>query len=288
MAHPSDRPDSGPAFQFYVKEWRSSRAVQRMSMSARGVYLEMLLEQWEKETLPDNAEEVAEIIATTDAQMAEVVGAWSAVRRKFVTIEAQPGRIQNVRLEKVREARLRFIEQNRENGRKGGIAATAARPSLNQGSSLAQVSPTSSTATATATASSTATPTAIATAEESGGGLALRKGNGDARSKHPIFKGQRLTVFEWQFSDLECILGEHTNGFDLHEWFFTIDAMAVSKGLVIPKRDGGAWLQDQLVSEAQRRGIPLKMAVPQSQTVGKLTNRMVDMVIGAKLTEKRR
>jgi len=82
----------------------------------------------------------------------------------------------------------------------------------------------------------------------------------DARSKRPIFTGQRLTVFEWQLTDCENTLGPHVEQFRLDEWFHDVDARAVRDGLVIPKRDGGVWLQQQLVAEAQRRGIPLAFA----------------------------
>jgi hypothetical protein len=82
----------------------------------------------------------------------------------------------------------------------------------------------------------------------------------DARSKRPIFTGNRLTVFEWQLD--ECInnLGPHIEEFGLDEWFWQLDAMAVHQGLVLPKRDGGEWLQAQLLAECKRRGIPLKLA----------------------------
>jgi hypothetical protein len=83
---------------------------------------------------------------------------------------------------------------------------------------------------------------------------------GTARSKRPMFVGQRLTVFEWQVEECVGILGPHADAFHLDEWFFALDHMAVARGLVIPKRDGGEWLQAQLVAEAQRRGIPLRLA----------------------------
>ena len=81
-----------------------------------------------------------------------------------------------------------------------------------------------------------------------------------ARSKRPIFTGQRLTVFEWQLENCLRTLGPHAGGFDLHEWFFALDAKAVEDGIVIPTRGIGDWLIYQLVAEAQRRGLPLKMA----------------------------
>lgn len=88
----------------------------------------------------------------------------------------------------------------------------------------------------------------------------MRTPEPDARSKRPIFTGQRLTVFEWQLDDCIRTLGKHLDAFDLHAWFSELDVGAVAKGLVIPKRDGGAWLQAQLVAEAQKRGIPLQLA----------------------------
>src|ERR1051326_986420 len=39
-----------PAYQWYVKDWRSSRKVQLMSFKGRGMYREMLNEQWDKHT----------------------------------------------------------------------------------------------------------------------------------------------------------------------------------------------------------------------------------------------
>lgn len=83
-----------------------------------------------------------------------------------------------------------------------------------------------------------------------------------ARSKRPIFTGQRLKVFEWMLDDLQRLLGPFTEGFDLHEWFFTLDARAVSSGCVIPQRDSGAWLQAQTLEEAVRRGLPVAVPPP--------------------------
>ena len=81
-----------------------------------------------------------------------------------------------------------------------------------------------------------------------------------ARSKRPIFTGQRLTVFEWQLEDCLRTLGPHADTFDVHEWFFAVDAKALNEGVVIPKRETGDWLIHQLVAEARRRGLPLTLA----------------------------
>lgn len=121
--------EKAPAYQWYLKDWRSSRTVHRMSFSERGVYREMLDEQWESLTLPDDPQAVADIIASTPAQEAEVLAAWPAVRRKFVTVAGQAGRIRNLPMERFRKERRAFLRARSEAGRIGGAtrAVTAVR-----------------------------------------------------------------------------------------------------------------------------------------------------------------
>ena len=89
-----------------------------------------------------------------------------------------------------------------------------------------------------------------------------------ARSKRPIFRGQRFTVFDWMLDDCLKTLGNYADSFDLHAWFFDLDEQARRTDLVIPQRDGGAWLQQQLLAEATRRGLPI------ASSLGKFSTRM--------------
>jgi hypothetical protein len=104
-------------------------------------------------------------------------------------------------------------------------------------------------------------------------------GQSESRSKRPIFTGQRLTVFEWMLDDCSRTLGLHTEAFDLHQWFFDLDAFAVKTGQVIPKRDGGNWLQAQLVAEARRRGLPF--ATIPAQAVSDIGRQNIENAKGA-------
>lgn len=164
-----------PAFQFYVKEWRSSRAIQRMTFAQRGMYLEMLLEQWENFSLPDNPAAVAELIGGT---VDEWTASWPVLRRKFVERHARPRpdqspddpelrRIANVKLEAVRRAMRRY----RSTARKGGLARAKSAKRGNDGTyspagAPAAIQQRSSTPTPTPTPTPSATPTPTATAEE--------------------------------------------------------------------------------------------------------------------------
>lgn len=82
----------------------------------------------------------------------------------------------------------------------------------------------------------------------------------NGRSKRPIFSGQKLTVFEWMLDECMKTLGSFTEQFDLHSWFFELDSQAMTANLVIPKRDGGVWLHEQLLAEIRRRGLPITVA----------------------------
>ncbi len=115
---------AAPAFQFYVKEWRGSRAVQLMTFAVRGMYLEMLLEQWEKLTLPDSPAACAHLLGGT---LEEWEIAWTQLRQNFVA--RGHGRIVNRRLERVRTDARAYREHMGRNAQHGGIkrAASASR-----------------------------------------------------------------------------------------------------------------------------------------------------------------
>lgn len=105
-------------------------------------------------------------------------------------------------------------------------------------------------------------------------------GNGhpaNMRSKHPIFQGQRIVVFDWMIEDLMRMLGPDTNGFDLHEWFFTIDGELAKTAGVLPKNEVWPLLQAQLITEAKRRGLLVASAL-QPPKLGKQTQNLLAAV----------
>lgn len=139
--------EKSSGFFFDVAKWRGSRAVQRMSFTERGVYLEMMLEQWEKRTLPDDPQAVADAIASTEAQVADVMAAWPAVRRKFMTSRGDETRIYNEALEKTRRKQRDYHKSKQEAGRAGGKAKAVNRSNTGKLSpSSAQANPSSASA----------------------------------------------------------------------------------------------------------------------------------------------
>ena len=263
-----------PAFQFHIHDYRGSRSVQRMSYAQRGMYIEMLVEQWDKGSLPDCPHTCADLLGGTDE---EWVSNWPVLRRKFVERRNKPRtddeadiptdydphrRIVNLRLEQYRRS-LRLLKNSRaEAGKKGGHAKAQKTKENGAGKTVANSSNDLANPgfQSQSQSQSQTVPQSVSQFPVPPPSIA------DARSKRPIFRGQRLVVFEWMLDDLTRMLGSHVNAFDLHEWFYALDARMVESGDVIPPRDGGAWLQQQTLNEAIRRGLPLVQVGP---TVGK-------------------
>jgi len=115
------------SFLFNVQKWRGSRSAQRMSFSQRGVYLEMMFEQWEKRFLKDDPQAVADAIATTPEQVAEVLAAWPVVRPKFIAADHGSKRIYNAQLERTRREQTKNFKLKQEAGRVAGLASARKR-----------------------------------------------------------------------------------------------------------------------------------------------------------------
>lgn len=230
-----------PAFQFYFKDWRSSSRVSRMSFKERGMYLELLIEQWDKGPLPLEPRVLAECIGAKDTDFAKC---WPTLKACFLHT---PDGWVNERLERER-VKQQLRGRRAVDWGKDGSDKRWGKPSEKNGHPIGTLSQPDSFALAIAGA--------IASAGSSAGAVSPPP---TARSKRPIFTGQRLTVFEWMLDELVKLLGPHTNAFDLHEWFFALDGRCVQDGIIPPPRDNGAWLKQECLLEAQRRGLPLKV-----------------------------
>lgn len=256
--------EKSTGYYWDVEKWKGSRSVQRMSFAEQGVYRAMLDEQWEHRSLPDDPEQVADRIAVTETQRVEVLAAWPVVRPKFVAAEKGPLRIYNVALERTRRQQRANRKKWSEAGRVAGKASARKRQEtralhVNDRSTIVQRS-------STIRQDKTETRQDLTRPD---GSLAV-----NGRSKRPIFTGQRFVVFEWQLEDLTRLLGAHTHAFDLHEWFFALDADVLRTGEVVPQRDGGQWLQARTLAEATRRG----MVTAPAPTLGKQSTRLLSAV----------
>ena len=262
--------EASPAFQFYVKEWRSSRSIMRMSMCERGMYLEMLLEQWENLAVPDSADACHELIG---GKLAEWRKAWPTLRRRFVPHDDGSG-IFNIRLEFERSKQQSRSKRSEDKGRAGAAARWSKLKSghkPHEADSTSIVQPSHSDASAippNGFALPIATSTALAIATP------------DARASQPRGSGAqvgRIFLHRWQVDELINILGPHAEDFGLDVW---LDELSRSAG-VLPK-DRWAWVQAQLDAEVRRRGLLVESP---PAVAGKQTTRLATALANIRAAE---
>ena len=242
-------------------------AVALMSYRERGVYLHLLCHNWLEDSLPNDSILLAKICALPPSHFQRV---WNKICHCFQA--DADGRLRNPRLSRERDKQDFFRKLRSEAGRHGG------RPKANG-------KQTPSTEKANAKQPGESKPEAKKSSSFSCllSPLSEKKKNGSApplvtsRSHHPVFRGQRFTVFDWMLDDLLKLLGPYAESFDLHQWFFDLDERTRREDVVIPQRDHGAWLQAETLHEAQRRGLAIAVATGPSAT-GKLTQRMAALV----------
>jgi uncharacterized protein YdaU (DUF1376 family) len=188
--------ETSPAFQFYVKDWRSSRAVQRMSFAQRGMYLELLLEQWERVVLPDDPDVIADLIGGSAAEWRR---AWPVLRRNFVTIE---GGMQNLRLEEARARQQRFREQQSERGKLGAKQrwkdGTAIAPPRRRQAGPHSSSSSLAFASSSASSSALASASAPASAKDTDTALRAREDFDTFWAVYPNKTGKGIAWAKWQ------------------------------------------------------------------------------------------
>jgi hypothetical protein len=285
-----------PAFQFYPGDWVREAGLQTCSLAARGLWIQMICLMHEGEpyghlrfgTKTISVEILARMVGETPALVrrltAELEEAGVFSRLADGTMFSR----RMVRDEHIRETRAdggkactdhptvaaRMIDRTKEDPKDPPLTPPLTPPSSPPLSPPFAPPLTPPPAFASAFSSAFASSSGSGSGSASAGTAALLKpAPAAARSKRPIFTGQRLVVFEWQVDALMRMLGDHTDAFDLHGWFEALDQKARDSCLVIPQRDNGAWLHAQTLEEARRRGLPIAVAPP-AAVAGKQTTRL--------------
>ena len=108
-----------PAFQLYPKEWLSSGRITMMTPEQEGVFIRLLLHQWEDPTctLPDDDAKLA-ILSRLGERWLKVGS--TSVKGAFVKHPTLPHRIYNERLYRERIKQEKFREQCKYAGVKSG------------------------------------------------------------------------------------------------------------------------------------------------------------------------
>jgi uncharacterized protein YdaU (DUF1376 family) len=121
MATP--RKAKAPAFQFYANDFLTG--TQTMTLAARGAYITLLCQQWDKGGLSFDVESIARLLSCERGEARAILG---QVSGKFRA--GSDGLFRNDRIEKERVKQRRFRQKQAQNGKKGG------RPKNNPGLSF--------------------------------------------------------------------------------------------------------------------------------------------------------
>jgi len=105
-----------PYYKWYWQQFRLSRKVQRMTYIERGLYRDLLDEQWEKGFVPSDVESLADICGCPVDVMAS---AWQVLNRCFTLVN---GRYVNDVLEQQRTEKDAERIAKSKSGQKGGEA----------------------------------------------------------------------------------------------------------------------------------------------------------------------
>ena len=254
MADPDSTTGKSPAFQFYPNDFLSDANVIGMSLQERGAYITLLCICWQQGTLPADVGRLARLCGSPLVAFRRL---WPALEPCFRVDSEHTERLIHPRLERERDKQADFRRRQSDNGRHGGRPRKpTTNPNESQTKGLGFSGITQTEAKKSSSSSSSSSSSDFSQKKEP---------PPDARSKQPVHKGQRLTVFAWQLADLCGLLGPHTEAFGLDEWFYELDARLVKDGIVAPSKDGGEWLKAETLKEAQRRGLPLKLATAEPE-----------------------
>lgn len=101
-----------PAFQFYSADFLID--TQDWSVDEIGIYTRLLANEWVNIDLPVEPERLARIAGCS---LKKFQKGWRIIEKKF--IPAGEGRLQNRRLEETRQEQIKYVESQRESGKRG-------------------------------------------------------------------------------------------------------------------------------------------------------------------------
>jgi uncharacterized protein YdaU (DUF1376 family) len=109
-----------PYFKFYPDDWLSDRAVRRLSLPARGLYLDLLAIAWNEGGIPADPDELAADAKLLGVNSRSFPRLWGEIEKFW--IHGRNGELVNPRQEEERVKAMRAYEQRVDAGRRGGLA----------------------------------------------------------------------------------------------------------------------------------------------------------------------
>src|SRR5215469_15168602 len=112
-----DEVNRPPAFQFYPKDWLSSKKIVTMTLEEEGAYIHLLAHCWDSPdcTLPDDDTELAQLSRLGERWFS---GGSAKLRACFLPHPKKSGRLLNARLLEERKKQEAWRRKSREGGKR--------------------------------------------------------------------------------------------------------------------------------------------------------------------------
>ena len=131
------RKSKAPAFQFYANDFLTG--TQTMTLAARGAYITLLCQQWDKGGLAFDVVTLARLLSCARGEVRAILG---QVSGKFRA--GADGLFRNARIEQERRKQRTYSRKMAQNGKKGGRPGRKPRLSFGFPSAKAESKPTES------------------------------------------------------------------------------------------------------------------------------------------------
>jgi uncharacterized protein YdaU (DUF1376 family) len=227
-----------PSFPFYPKDWLGSASVSSMPLAAQGLYIRLLAFAWLSDGLPSDSEALRRLAGVERAEWRKL---WPVVSSLWEVVD---GRLQNRKLETVREEATAYSEARALAGKHGGLATARAKQTASKAASKATANEAAKTQPSSSSSSSTLSEPSGSESERARA-LARRVVDFDPndpgpsptrrRRLHAAWEGVALYVTTQQHQDFvgRLTLGgmaEHEADRDLRAWYVaTEDAMRAAR-----------------------------------------------------------
>jgi uncharacterized protein YdaU (DUF1376 family) len=118
--------NKAPAYSWYPRDFAGDEPVQLMSLEEEGAYRRLLDHQWMHGSIPADLPQIAKVCKNVAVSKMRKI--WPAISTCFMAVESDASRLQNRKLERVRQENKEYREQRSAAGKLGAKARWADKP----------------------------------------------------------------------------------------------------------------------------------------------------------------
>lgn len=111
-------------YPWYVTDWQTDERARLLDAEAQGCYRALLDHQWMEGSIPADPEMIDALLPRHSKPIGSL---WACLADLFESVNGDPTRLVNPKLEKIRAQQVGYIKHQRESGSRGGKASARQR-----------------------------------------------------------------------------------------------------------------------------------------------------------------